>query len=328
MRRSGHIDVGPVNLANYVGAPVQIMMDEGLPRFILRELARYPDCEEGGKYIGLIERTDSSTRIVITDFLAGGPNAKRTRVEFLPDGDYQEKLFRQAEQIDEGVEHLGSWHSHHCNGLGTFSEGDVSGYFKTVNKSHYRPDFFIASLVTRVPHDASAEGWLHHFLFVKGDDRFYSVNEHELYVDKPTVFGAITGHQEISKTATTMKVHFSGRSDDVSGRSHDDRASRRLGLPHHWYETETGKLVLSEDRKFFQKHFAENVKCTRVDGQIRLTGSSPSGLDLSVWYPVARDNDILEIHILQAGHKVISISCKTAKRLIAIKGALYMHNQF
>jgi hypothetical protein len=304
------------------------MMDEGLPRFILRELARYPDCEEGGKYIGFIERTESSTRIVVTDFLAGGPNAKRTRVEFLPDGDYQEKLFRQAEQINEGVEHLGSWHSHHCNGLGTFSEGDISGYFKTVNKSHYRPDFFIASLVTRVPHDASAGGWLHHFLFVKGDDRFYSISDRVLSVNRPTTFNAVTGHQEIATSARATRARDSERPDDVAMRHHDKRLSRPLDLPDHWYETEAGRLALSEDRRLFQKTFGACVKCTRVGGQVRLTGSTPSGLDLSVWYPVARDEDITEIYILRAGQKLISISCKTSERPIAIKGALYIQEQF
>jgi hypothetical protein len=176
MRRAGHLGRCPVSFAECGRRAVSVVMDRSVPTFVLEELAKHPHCEEGGKYLGFIENESESAQIVITDFLPGGPKAKRTRVEFLPDGDFQERLFRQAERLDRRVEHLGSWNSHHCNGLGTFSEGDIAGYFKTVNKAHYRPDFFVASLVTRIPQSIDERDWLQHFLFVRGDDQFYRLD--------------------------------------------------------------------------------------------------------------------------------------------------------
>jgi ThiF family len=167
------------------------------------ELAKHPHCEEGGKYLGFIENEGESTRIVITDFLTGGPNAKRTRVEFLPDGDFQERLFRQAERLDRRVEHLGSWHSHHCNGLGIFSEGDIAGYFKTVNKAQYRPDLFVASLVTRIPESIEERDWLQHFLFVRGDDQFYRLDTDLRMVDAPTTLEKSLAIRNVGSTRRT-----------------------------------------------------------------------------------------------------------------------------
>ena len=116
-----------------------------------------PKSEEGGKYIGYIDfaehnrSKDHHYRVIITDFLPGGPNATRTAVEFLPDGEFQEQLYRRAEKRDANVEHLGTWHSHHCNGLDRLSGGDIEGYFRTVNKAAYRPEVFVASLVKHLP---------------------------------------------------------------------------------------------------------------------------------------------------------------------------------
>src|SRR5207245_950776 len=146
--------------------------------------------EDGGKYIGyLIENGHAGSEgratlgiagpaILVTDFLPSGPNAKRTAVEFMPDGEYQEHVFRRAEGLDSNVEHLGSWHSHHCNGLERLSGGDIEGYFRTVNKANYRPNFFVASLVKKIPHQGSTPSdWIDHFLFVRGVDDFYRVTD-------------------------------------------------------------------------------------------------------------------------------------------------------
>src|SRR5206468_1732528 len=118
----------------------------------------------------------------------------RTEVELQPDGEYQERLFRQVEQVDHEIEHVGTWHSHHCNGLETLSSGDVAGYLRTVNRAEYRLDHFLASLVIRVPRDPSDQDWIDHYLFVRGDEEYYRITQLIKIIDWPTRFRLITGH--------------------------------------------------------------------------------------------------------------------------------------
>src|SRR5690349_16952098 len=115
-------------------AQAHIIFHAGIFAHMLSAIAKHPGEEEGGKYIGyffdpgrlsiegLKARRDCHA-ILVTDFLPSGPNAVRTAVEFLPDGEYQEALFRKLEAQDPDIEHLGTWHTHHCNGLKTLSQG-------------------------------------------------------------------------------------------------------------------------------------------------------------------------------------------------------------
>ena len=308
-----------MTVAGYAGRSVSVFMDRRVPAFILEELTKYPHSEEGGKYLGFVENDGGLTRIMITDFLPGGPQAKRTRVEFLPDGNFQERLFRQAERLDHRVEHLGSWHSHHCNGLETFSDGDIGGYFKTVNKAAYRPDFFLASLVTRIPRSIEEQDWLRHFLFARGDDQFYRMDQLRI-VDAPTTFGEITGH--------TVRPHGKSYTDDDLGGEatlsrHEKPDSGALGA-EWWYESEIGRKLLAEDRSFFGETFGPHVKATRKDGRIKLSGTCPNGSVISVAYPLATSEDIVEVNLVPRSQRPIAISCHLSDRLVAVRGALCM----
>lgn len=312
MRRTSYHSFRPMTFAGHAGRSISVVMDRRVPVFILEELAKHPHCEEGGKYLGFVENDGGSTRIIITDFLPGGPDAKRTRVEFLPDGNFQEQLFRQAERLDNRVEHLGSWHSHHCNGLDRFSDGDITGYFKTVNKAEYRPDFFVASLVTRIPESVEERGWLEHFLFARADDQFYQLDDVLRIVDTPTTFGEITGHRVRPHTETTA----SRQEKPDSGVRHD--------VP--WYESEIARTVLAEDRRFFAEMFGPQVKATRKDGRIKLSGTCRSGTVVSIVYPPAPNEEVVEVSLIARKNRPVTLSCHLADRLVALRGALYMED--
>lgn len=310
-----------MKFAGRAGRRVSVLMDRHVPAFILEELAKYPHSEEGGKYLGFVENDGGATRIVITDFLPGGPHAKRTRVEFLPDGDFQERLFRQAERLDHRVEHLGSWHSHHCNGLETFSDGDIAGYFKTVNKSAYRLDFFVASLVTRIPGSIEEHDWLQHFLFARGDDQFYGIDELRI-IDAPTTFGEITAHS-VGRHGKSY-AHEDLRAEPGPARL-EKPDSDVLGASS-WYESEIGRNVLGEDRSFFGETFGSQVKATRRNGRIKLSGTCPNGSVISVVYPLAPSEDIVEVNLVPRSQRPIVISCHLTDRLAAVRGALCMED--
>jgi hypothetical protein len=289
----------------------EIIFDRHIFDYMLHELHRYPTSEEGGKYIGYLDVSnphrskDRDCRVMITDFLPGGPNATRTAVEFLPDGDFQEQLFRQAEKRDSNVEHLGSWHSHHCNGLDRLSGGDIEGYFKTVNKAAYRPDVFVASLVKHLPRSPRDMNWIDHFLFVRSDDRFYKITNHVTIADSRTRFADITGHSLINEQPEALTS------------KHRERESSATA----WHETEVGRKTLAEDKRFFAERFGQNLRATRTEGIITIRCGT--GLKfIAVSYPAAVDDREIEVNVGSASQTILKIRCDYSHRNVAYTASL------
>ena len=272
-------------------ANFEVVFDGHVVDYILHELRRYPTSEEGGKYVGYIEPSlGHAHRVLITDFLPGGPNAKRTAVEFFPDGEFQERLFREAETRDRTVEHLGSWHSHHCNGLDRLSDGDIEGYFKTVNKAAYRPDVFVASLVKYIPHRKSDRHWIDHFLFIRNHDSFYKITDYVGTTSSPSKFTDITGH--------------SVRIEEVEARDLT------------WHETDVGKTTLAEDKRLFAERFGPNLRATRRDGIITITCRTDSKF-IAVTYPQGSDDREVKISVGLASDAILTMACDYSHRKVA-----------
>jgi hypothetical protein len=282
-------------------AHVEIIFDRHVFEYMLHELHRYPTSEEGGKYIGYIDLSQQNRsknrhyRVIIADFLPGGPGARRTAVEFLPDGEFQEGLFRQAESRDGNVEHVGTWHSHHCNGLDRLSDGDIEGYFKTVNKKAYRPDVFVASLVKQLPRHPHDTGWIDHFLFVRNEERFYKITDHITIADCPSAFADITGH---------TKRH-----------EHVDPPAAL------WHETEIGRKTLAEDKRFFTDRFGEGLRATRRDGVISITCGT-SSKRIAVSYPLSPGDREVKINVGSGSRTILTIGCDYSDRSVAYVACL------
>jgi hypothetical protein len=217
----------------------------------------------------------------------------------------------KAEQLDPDIEHVGTWHSHHCNGLKTLSGGDVDGYFATVNKKAYRLQYFVASLVKHVPKDPMSEDWIDHFLFVRGDEAFYHLTTEIKLCDLPTAFGALTGHVS----------HHSPKGETV-----DPEGGRSIAGSYLWYESEVAKRVLSEDKRLWVEHFGEQVRTTRLKGRITLKGMWHRG-GIAVTYPLASGERRLEIEIVRGSHIVVSMQCDLDDRAIAYRSALAARDQ-
>lgn len=300
--------------------PVHVLMDRNVYSYIAAELAKRPDVEEGGKYVGyLLAPSDPSLKsfaldantsaMVVTDFLPSGPNATRTAVELQPDGEYQEALFRELEYVDPAIEHLGTWHSHHCNGLQTLSKRDVDGYYRTVNKAAYRPDYLLASLVTRLPRSLNDAGWIDHFLFVRGRNEYYQLTDSIRIIDWPSAFWSLTDHA----------IHGAR----VEQRSNEEKPD----LPIHkksgitWYETREGRTVLAEDKRFFAMHFGERVVATRREESITMTGRVRETA-ISITYPARADETQVVVIIGHNGAPVLHINADLTWRLVALKAAL------
>ena len=280
-----------------------------------------PQAEEGGKYIGYVvsEKSPqlrnlgldpSRPALVVTDFLPSGPNAVRTTVELQPDGEYQESLFRRAETIDSEIEHIGTWHSHHCNGLQTLSEGDVAGYHRTVNKAAYRLDYFVASLVKRLPRSTDDSDWIDHFLFVRRHDDYYPITESIVAVDWPTAFGRIIAHPH--------------RAGEVEALCHDTlaRSSVREEQPSSaWHDTQEGRAILAVDRRLFASLFRDSVVVTRRGLAISMTGRL-NDTEISMTYPAASgDSQQVLVTLKHAAAAILTINAGLQERQIALKAA-------
>jgi hypothetical protein len=92
-----------------------------------------------------LEANGDHRNIQVWGVLGAGPKAKRSPISFFQDGDYQEKAFRAIERDHPDVEHLGSWHTHHVNGLNTLSSGDLKTYHGTVNHEQHNTGFLLRS---------------------------------------------------------------------------------------------------------------------------------------------------------------------------------------
>lgn len=155
---------------------VKITIPAAILNGMFDECERYLEEETGGRLLGFYTWHGVDLRIDVRAVLPAGPNARRSRVSFFQDGDYQEQLFRAVEKQHPTIAHLGNWHTHHCNGLRTLSLGDCETYRKNVNSPNHAQDFFYALLVT---HGTPNERWRYatkHFIFVRhGGENFVEV---------------------------------------------------------------------------------------------------------------------------------------------------------
>ena len=163
-----------------------VSLTQTLLNDIVQQTAKYPATEEGGILVGLIE--DSGV-VKVVGFIESGPGALRTRGSLHSDLKFQESVF--IELLDEmpDLEHLGSWHSHHCVGLPTLSSGDLESYYQVVNSPNHAHDYYFAILLVNLPEnpDLMSANLLKYFriyLMTRGNGkRCYRLDEDCILLD-------------------------------------------------------------------------------------------------------------------------------------------------
>jgi proteasome lid subunit RPN8/RPN11 len=165
---------------------VSISFSKAALESIFDECDRYEFDETGGKIIGTYEKKGAKYKVNVRDVIDPGPRATRSPTSLFQDGEYQEKVFRAVEQEHPEIEHLGSWHTHHVNGLPTLSSGDRATYQRIVNHDQYNLDFFYAFLVVRKTPGQPKRYEIKHYFVYRNDNEIYEIPEEQIqFTDFP-----------------------------------------------------------------------------------------------------------------------------------------------
>jgi hypothetical protein len=186
-----------------------VTISRGVLESIFDECDLYDSHETGGKLIGTYQKKRARYDIQLSGVLGPGPNATRSATSLFQDGNYQEQVFRSIEERHPEIEHLGSWHTHHVNGLATLSHGDVATYRRTVNHGKYNIDFFYALLVVKKNPGHNPRYEVKHYFFRRDDDKLYDVPAREVRIIDGPVFWPLPGEETAHASPQPATSHIS-----------------------------------------------------------------------------------------------------------------------
>lgn len=94
-----------------------VRVDKDIAAQVLNEAVEFAPLETGGVLLGTRD-DESGQDIIATELVGAGPNARRERRGFTPDGPWQrEQIAKRYEASGRTLAYLGDWHSHpHGNG--------------------------------------------------------------------------------------------------------------------------------------------------------------------------------------------------------------------
>lgn len=214
------------------------------------------DVEEGGKLLGYVSSHRSKVIIQVESYIDSGPNVSNSASHLHPNGGYQEAMFRVIESFHPKIEHLGSWHSHHCNGLNDLSEGDKQGYIRSVNNPHYNLDYFFVLLVTGI---SRTNIRCRYFVFRRGQNEYSELYESAIQI--------IHGSSPLEPILQQIELA------SFDSRGLTNLRKRTPSTVHEMYQHNTSedflKTMRVEDHKWITREFPEaNTFQNSKDGTI------------------------------------------------------------
>ncbi|NVL89545.1 MAG: hypothetical protein HWN69_00925 [Desulfobacterales bacterium] len=234
------------------------------------------DFEEGGKLLGRLRNDGRNLLITVESYIDSGPGVSHSATHLHPNGEYQERAFRLVEAFDSEIEHLGSWHSHHCNGLPELSNGDISGYIRSVNNPQYNLDYFVVILINGL---------------VRGnlEKRYFLFERHKL-----------NEYIELSEGRDVKIIHRTSQLDPILASAESLSNSRRRQVGQHFSVQKERELppqksvnplnkIRLEDKEWIIARFP-NAKLSRskADGSVYwnwFIWREPGRLQVSFKYP-------------------------------------------
>jgi len=203
--------------------------------------------EEGGKFLGKIQQNGNQLLIKVESYIDSGVNVDNSSGHLMPDGDYQEKLFRLVEKFDPTLDYIGSWHSHHCNGFPELSSGDIRGYQETVNSRAYDVDYLFVILVTGFKKSSTEKRY---YLFIRSQNDFYEIDKSSVrFVGQSSVVESILSETE--------KLAFKLRKNKLSAYAYHQSQNQSSS-----FNIDPLQEIRSEDHKWILGKFP-SAKTTR-----------------------------------------------------------------
>lgn len=256
-------------------------------------------CEEGGKFIGKISKNGNQLKITVESYIDSGPRVNNSIGHLMPDGEYQEAMFRVLEKFDPDINYLGSWHTHHCNELAELSPGDIRSYKETLNSQEYGLDYFFALLVTSL-HGAQIQK--RYYLFFRDQDGYSELNHSFVHI----VPGTSPLESILQNAEKAAFAYRQNRSNLLYSGAYEatSRASQ--------IETEADPLekIRSEDQQWIRGQFpSAKPRRAKKDGsiywewQIR---SNAGQLDVYYKHPSNSPSRPAHLEILSEGKPILS----------------------
>lgn len=175
-----------------VANKVNLIIHRAALEAIFDECDRYDHDETGGRLLGVYQTSFFGGRLTIkvSGIIEPGPKARRTATSFFQDGEHQENVFRELENLYPDIEHLGNWHTHHVNGYPTLSGGDRDTYHRIVNHKNHNTNFFYALLVTARNSKNNSERYsIKNFILHRGNSNVYEIPRSNVQiVDRPIIW--------------------------------------------------------------------------------------------------------------------------------------------
>jgi len=250
--------------------------------------------EEGGKFIGKISQNGNQIKIRVETYIDSGPRVNNSVGHLMPDGEYQEAMFRVLERFDQDIHYLGSWHTHHCNGLAELSQGDIRGYTETVNSRQYDLDYFFALLITEL---CGSELGKRYYLFCRSQE-FAEIPDSAIHIIQGS-----SPLEQILKTA-----------EEVAFAHRRSQANFYRGASEHRPQMEVAadfmQKIRSEDRGWILNNFpaAQTLEAKR-DGSIYwrwLILLDNGELNVRYQYPIYYSSKPAYLEIIYDSKQIIS----------------------
>lgn len=197
---------------------VNIYIPKGALDVVFDECDQYDFDETGGRLIGSYQKKGNKYTIEVSGIIDPGPSAMRTATSFFQDGDHQEKIFRLVEAKHPEIEHLGSWHTHHMNGLTTLSSGDRATYQRIVNHHMHNTDFFYALLVIEKRVGSQPRYVIKHYFLRRKDATIYEIPDSQVHIiDKPLVWPRVSKEERpsVSHPAQGTQIQVNANEERV-----------------------------------------------------------------------------------------------------------------
>jgi hypothetical protein len=226
----------------------KIIISRAVIEQAIAEIAANPRIEVGGKFVGLVRGSVDAdapdwrqqladVTIEILGSIDSGPGASRSPVHHLSDTDYQYALFQALLRDFPELDYIGLWHSHHPNGLGELSQGDLATGTGVVNGGQHDRDFLLSSLAV------DRRGLLggRQFVFLRGHKNCYEIDPASITVlDEPTAVGAAITRERARLRSTRTRA----------GR----QPAKRSSGPPAWTKAEAGRKAIAADRAWLERY--------------------------------------------------------------------------